>query len=237
MKINKAVTETVINYIHLTFEKKHPDLGEFKVFLIASGISKQEAVRFIKEKCKHKIDYQKIEEEMASSDEFFLNIATNLLPYLEKIKREMFKQIMKRFGYILGVNKQFKKGTKPELVNYDKTKTIKKIEIYKDETRHRFRIAVNDKLIPWTSPHGNTDKHYWDYIHEIAQEGQSEIIYAGKAAGIEQWFNSKKDNPIYKKSGLRPTKIIERNGEFFYPAPGITFRLLTQKKAYSKTVE
>jgi len=233
MKINKAVIETVINYIHLAFEKDQ-NLGDFENLLIGSEISEEESPSFL---CKDKIDYVKLEKRMTSNNDFFLSLVSNLLPYLlNNQQRGMFQQIMKRFGYILGVNKRFRKGTRAELQDHSSSKTIKKLEIYKDASRRRFRVAVNDKLIPWISPHGNTNKHYWDYLYEIAESKESEIIDIGKADGIEQWFNSKKENPIYKYTGLEFTKIIERSGEFFFPAPGVIIKELSQNKAYSNTV-
>lgn len=236
MKINKAITEAIINYIYFTFEKETKDLGELKVLLIGSGVSKLGVSDFLKEGCKHKISYQKLEEEMASNDQFFFSLSSNLLPYLEKEQRNMFQQMMRKFGYILGVNRQFRKGKKAEFQDYSGSKTIEKIGIYKDEATRRFRISVNNQLIPWLSPHGNTEKHYWDYLFEIAKSGESEIIDVGKANGIEQWFNCRKDNPIYKYTGLTPARIIERKSEFFFPAPGVTIKELSLKKAYSKTV-
>lgn len=232
MKINKAVIETAINYIHLAFEKDQ-NIGDFENLLIGSKISEEESPSFL---CKNKIDYQKLEKRMTSNNDFFLSMASNLLPYLLKEQRNMFQQIMKRFGYILGVNKQFRKGKRAELQDHSNSKTINKIEIYKDASRRRFRVAVNDKLIPWISPHGKTDKYYLDYISEIAKSGESEILDAGKADGIEQWFNSRKENPIYKYTGLVPSKIIERSNEFFFPAPGVIIKELSQNKAYSNTV-
>jgi len=234
MKINKAVTETLINFIHIIFEKDL-GLGEFENFLVESDIPEKETKKFL---CKDKIDYLMLDKRMKSDSSFFLKLATNLLSHLGKEQRELFQGVMKKFGYILGVNKQFRKGTKPELQDFSGSKVIRKIEIYKDEKMHRFKIAVNGSLLDgWTKPTGNTDKHYWDYLYEIATTGKSEIFDIAKSTGIIQWFNSnEKENPIYKSTGLKKTSIIERRGEFFYSAPGVDIKKLSERKAYLKSV-
>ena len=234
MKINKAVTETVVNYIHLTFEKEYLDLGEFKVLIIASGVSRQDASEFI---CENKINYQRLEEEIASSDNFFLNLSTNLLPYLEKEQREIFKRIMKKFGYILGVNKRFRKGTKPELVDYSETEAVKKIEIYKDEDINRFRLAVNGKLLNWIKPRKNSDKPYLQCLYEIADNGRCYIGSIKKANEIKQWFNSKskkRENPIYKHTGFDVTEIISFSSDYLISAKGVQVKKMSENKTYAK---
>jgi hypothetical protein len=192
---------------------------------------------FIKEKCRYKIDYQKIEEEMASSDNFFLSLSANLLPYLEKEQRETFKGIMKKFGYILGVNKQFRKGTKPELVDYSEAKTVKKIEIYKDEDINRFRLSVNDKLLKWIKPRKNSGKPYLQCLYEIADNDKCYIGSIKKANEIKQWFNSKskeKENPVYKHTGFNVTEIVSFSGDYLISAKEVQIKKMSENKAYAK---
>jgi hypothetical protein len=232
MKINKAVIETVLNYIHLAFEKDSNNLGEFKVLLFSSGVSKNEASEFF---CDYRINYQRLEEEIALDNEFFLDLSSNLLPYLLPEQRTILQDIMKRFGYILGVNKQFRKAKKAELVDYDKEDTIKRIEIFKDKERGRFRVAVNDKLLNWTKPKIASEKSYWQYIHEIAKEGECCVGDAERANEVVQWFNSKskKDQkPIYKYTNLKPTNIIYSDGEYLRPSKGVRILMMKAKKAY-----
>lgn len=56
MKINKAVVETVINYIHLAFEKDQ-NLSDFENLLIGSEISEEESPSFLCKECNHEMGY------------------------------------------------------------------------------------------------------------------------------------------------------------------------------------
>ncbi|MGW8185373.1 MAG: hypothetical protein ACWGHO_04670 [Candidatus Moraniibacteriota bacterium] len=234
MKINKAITESIINYIHLTFEKENFDVGGFRVLLIASNVSKEDVSDFI---CKSGINYQRIEEEIASSDDFFFKLSSNILPYLLSEQRIMFQVVMKKFGFILGANKHFRKGKKAELVDYDKEKKIKTIEIYKDEYGSRFRVAVNNIMIKWIKPKIGSEKPYWQYIYEIADKGECYVGDANKANEVVQWFNSKskkEQKPIYKYTNLMPTNIICVSGDYLLPSKGISISIMKDKKAYKR---
>src|SRR3989344_546598 len=70
------------------------------------------------------------------------------------------------------------------------------------------KVYINKDYNHFITPRDSINENqYWEKIKEIAKG--KDVIYEG---GTVKYFNSNKNNPIYKKLGYEITKILERKG-------------------------
>ena len=171
---------------------------------------------------------------MSADERFVLNLTSLLYSYLDSDKKEILKRQMRVDGYIFGTNEKFRRSKSNDLIDWSKVKTIGKIEIYKDEN-NRFRVCVNNKMLDWVNSKRNTEKPYWQYIYEIAKsKAKKSQVEKEKVKGVIGWFRSDIENPIYKNTGLKPTKVLTYREGFLYSSPDVVIKEMTKSKAYPK---
>lgn len=139
-----------------------------------------------------------------------------------------------RFGIIRGENIQEMKekiiNLKSELINGPKTRTNKtnpgdvviKIEILEDKTETK-KITLYINAVRNHPRYFNRREKSWVKLYELARDQR--VPYH---RGFFNYFNSNKNNPLYKREGFKPTKIL--NKEYDDIIPKIEIKLISQKK-------
>lgn len=178
--------------------------------LTSAGISKEDSVVFMTP--------QLLDEVGA----FF---AENLL-YDRLVSDDNFRLALDDF---LHQTKMSQLPKKMQRSNSKKKDSISTLELLKEG--HYWRVLLNEeKLITIKEKRGSK---YWNHIYCIAKDKES---YAGdkdECKGVSGWFNSNEENPIYKKTTYKKTKLIRYESDYLYAGDGVTIRELSQRRLKS----
>lgn len=118
---------------------------------------------------------------------------------------------------------EYKYGIKDSIFNTDSQ--INKIEIIKDETeKKKISFYINED---YSKPFEFNRNKTWTLLYDLARD--QEVEYNKP---FFDYFNSNKDNPLYKKHKFSKTKILKMNGE--YIEPNIPIVLRSQKSISTK---
>jgi hypothetical protein len=115
---------------------------------------------------------------------------------------------------------------------------INRIEIFQEA--RIYKVLINEK-VERTVRRKNVqyekqgNKKYWDYIWERATTESSEVD-SKKYTGVQSFFKSGKENPLYKKLGFEETSILEYSDGKFFAAEGVTIKKMSKKiqKSFQK---
>lgn len=98
---------------------------------------------------------------------------------------------------------------------------IKSIDILEDKTEHKKVILYINKN--YSNPIELNRGKYSEQIYNLAKD--EEINYT---KGLYSYFNSNKNNPLYKKYGFLPSVILKKEDN--YIVPNIDISIIGQKK-------
>ena len=105
------------------------------------------------------------------------------------------------------------------------SKSIKKIEIIKDEKeQRRIKVYINGKYD--SDPLEFARKGNWQLMYKVANKDY--VAYDKKSKEFYDYFNYRKENPLYATQGFEITKILKE--EDGYSVPNIEIKLTTKNK-------
>jgi hypothetical protein len=110
---------------------------------------------------------------------------------------------------------------------------IASVDIYKTDDESRFQVYVNGN-------YDNQDikpkiKKYWSIFYEVASDGSASSDVARQVA---DYFNTRRQNPIYKYSGCELTEILLVNSDILRPnIPIKTISRKTESQRKNKTLK
>jgi hypothetical protein len=135
---------------------------------------------------------------------------------------DFIKYVKKNHPYIL--ERVPKPARQPE--------TIKSIIIVKPRTEEgdKIKIVLNDM---YASPiEVNRNLPTWELLLEIADQQYADF----RNKSSLDYLNTNKENPIYKSTGLKLTKILTKSGEQILPDPNIKIKAISFT-AYQKRLK
>lgn len=125
----------------------------------------------------------------------------------------LLKEMIDKIREIMGHLENLTRG-------FSNSDLIHKIEMFKNSQNGLMSVYVNENYDDPVTPRTTVgSKRYWDKFYEIAKNGKTELD-----VGVKKYFNSRKDNPIYKR-GYQLTKILSTSGKNLVANPEIMIKI------------
>jgi hypothetical protein len=110
------------------------------------------------------------------------------------------------------------------------SKKVFSIEIYKEKLRYCILIngefSIESKI---KNPEENKVR-YWDYLYTIAtSESKTAYVDVALKGGVLGYFNSDRENPLYKSTGLSTSRILAYRSDYFNAGDATIEKMKKQK--------